>query len=58
MVTVPYERLDLNIEEDLIDEIARVYGLTQIKAQLPPKGTKSKSFFRIYFESKYSGYIY
>lgn len=29
-VTVPYWRLDINIEEDLIEEVARIYGYEQI----------------------------
>ncbi len=41
-VTVPYWRLDINIEEDLIEEVARMYGYEKIPPQklrgkLPPK---------------------
>ncbi|MBU1031761.1 phenylalanine--tRNA ligase subunit beta [Patescibacteria group bacterium] len=41
-VTVPYFRLDINIEEDLIEEIARMYGYERIKPKelsnkVPPK---------------------
>ncbi len=32
-VTVPYWRLDINIEEDLIEEVARMYGYEKIPAQ-------------------------
>lgn len=31
-VTVPYWRLDINIEEDLIEEVARMYGYEKIPA--------------------------
>ncbi|MFC1775701.1 hypothetical protein ACFLY0_02535 [Patescibacteria group bacterium] len=31
VVTVPTERLDLRIKEDLIEEIGRVYGYANIK---------------------------
>jgi phenylalanyl-tRNA synthetase beta chain len=32
-VTVPYWRLDINIEEDLIEEVARMYGYEKIPAK-------------------------
>ncbi|MBI2196702.1 phenylalanine--tRNA ligase subunit beta [Candidatus Daviesbacteria bacterium] len=32
-VTVPYFRLDINIEEDLIEEVARMYGYEKIPPQ-------------------------
>lgn len=38
-VTVPYWRLDINIEEDLIEEVARIYGYEKI----PPKKLEGKS---------------
>ncbi len=34
-VTIPHERLDLRIKEDLIEEIARIRGLSNIKGILP-----------------------
>ncbi len=36
IVTPPTVRMDLAIEEDLVEEIARQYGLKQIPAILPP----------------------
>lgn len=41
-VAVPYFRLDINIEEDLIEEVARIYGYEQIpskplEGELPEK---------------------
>ncbi len=35
IVTVPSHRFDLSIEEDIAEEIARLYGLNQIEAVLP-----------------------
>ncbi len=32
-VTVPYWRLDVNIEEDLIEEVARIYGYEKIEGK-------------------------
>lgn len=37
-VEVPYWRLDINIEEDLIEEVARIYGYEKI----PPKKLEGK----------------
>ncbi len=34
-ITPPYERLDLVIPEDIIDEIGRIYGLNNIKSIVP-----------------------
>ncbi len=34
-VTVPTRRLDISIEEDLIEEVSRVYGVDNIKSTLP-----------------------
>ena len=34
-VTVPSRRLDLKIEEDIIEEIGRIYGIDNIKGKLP-----------------------
>ena len=37
MVTVPFERLDLRIKEDLIEEIGRIYGYENIGSDTPKK---------------------
>lgn len=34
-VTVPSRRLDVNIKEDLIEEVGRIYGVDNIEAKLP-----------------------
>ncbi len=42
-VQVPYWRLDINIEEDLIEEITRIYGFEKIPAkELPEVANKQK----------------
>ncbi len=35
VVTVPHERLDVRRKEDLIEEVARIYGYEKIPAKLP-----------------------
>ena len=35
LVTVPMRRLDISIEEDLIEEIGRMYGMDKIEGKLP-----------------------
>lgn len=37
VLTIPFERLDLGIREDIIEEIGRVYGYEHIKGLLPPQ---------------------
>lgn len=36
VVTPPYFRLDIEIEEDLVEEVARMYGYENIKAKMLP----------------------
>lgn len=36
-LTVPFERLDLTIKEDIVEEIGRIYGYEHVKGVLPPK---------------------
>lgn len=35
IVSIPNRRLDLNIEEDLIEEVGRLYGYDKLKGELP-----------------------
>ncbi len=34
-VTVPSRRIDISIEEDLVEEVGRIYGMDNIKGKLP-----------------------
>jgi phenylalanyl-tRNA synthetase beta chain len=36
-VTAPFERTDLEIEANYIDEIGRIYGLSKVQSVIPPK---------------------
>lgn len=45
-VTVPSRRLDINIKEDLIEEIGRIYGMDNIKGKLPTFSSKLGTFDR------------
>lgn len=52
-ISVPDERLDIRIQEDVIEEIARVYGLSNIEGKLPiiPKRDTIVSLHkRLYYE--------
>jgi len=53
VVTIPEERLDLRIKEDIIEEMGRIYGLNNIKSILPildkKIGLPNK---RLYWENK------
>ena len=43
-VTVPTRRLDVNIKEDLIEEVGRIYGINNIKGTLPKLSIKEGSY--------------
>lgn len=43
-VTVPTRRIDISIEEDLIEEVSRVYGVDNIKSTLPIFESKPGSY--------------
>lgn len=52
-VTVPSERLgDMNIQEDIIEEIARVYGYENIPSILPTLTNNSHSFINDFYWEK------
>lgn len=52
-VTVPSQRLnDIEIEEDIIEEIARVYGYENLPSILPPLANKSYSFVNNFYWEK------
>ena len=43
-VTVPTRRLDIKIEEDLIEEVGRIYGIDNIQGKLPVFSSKLGTF--------------
>lgn len=52
IVTVPTERLDIRIKEDLIEEVARVRGLASIPSILPSLTRKGVVHKRMQYENK------
>jgi phenylalanyl-tRNA synthetase beta chain len=51
-LTIPYERLDLAIPEDIVEEVGRLYGYEKIENQLPPGGVKAVIDKRNYYREK------
>lgn len=51
-VTVPKERLDIRIKEDLAEEIGRIIGYDAVKATLPKLSGKGLPHKRLYYETK------
>lgn len=43
-VTVPTRRIDISIKEDLVEEVARIYGIDKISGTLPHLPTKRGSY--------------
>jgi phenylalanyl-tRNA synthetase beta subunit len=52
VITVPDERLDIRIKEDLIEEVARIKGLSSIPGTLLQLGRKGLPHKRLFYESK------
>jgi phenylalanyl-tRNA synthetase beta chain len=48
-LTIPYERLDLTIAEDIVEEIGRIYGYEKIKGILPPITSKVPSVLPAFY---------
>jgi phenylalanyl-tRNA synthetase beta chain len=51
-LTIPFERLDLVIREDIVEEIGRIYGYEHIQGILPPKTDKSALILPMYYLSE------
>ena len=51
-VAVPFERLDLEIKEDLIEEIGRIYGYDKIKSVLPEETAPRQVNKILYYQNK------
>ncbi len=52
VVTVPNERLDVRIKEDLIEEVGRIMGYDGIVGTLPKLSKKGLPHKRLYYETK------
>ncbi|OGD68958.1 hypothetical protein A2996_01040 [Candidatus Campbellbacteria bacterium RIFCSPLOWO2_01_FULL_34_15] len=52
VVTVPYQRMDLRIKQDLIEEIGRIYGLENIKTLPLEKIREPKVHKGFYYANK------
>lgn len=53
VIEVPFERLDLRIKEDLIEEVGRLYGLNNIEPKLPENaGEKPEINKTLYWKEK------
>lgn len=46
-VSVPKRRIDIDIKEDLIEEVGRIYGVNNIKGKLPDIAPKMGSYDKI-----------
>ena len=44
---VPRRRMDINIKEDLIEEVGRIYGVNNIEGKLPMSPTKLGSYDKV-----------
>lgn len=51
-VTVPHDRLDIRIKEDLIEEVARVKGMSNITGVLPKINRTGMPHKRLFYENK------
>ena len=51
VVTIPDERLDIRIKEDLIEEVARMRGLSSIPSVLPKLARQGIVHKRMYYEN-------
>ena len=56
-ITVPIERLDLRIKEDLIEEIGRHYGYDKITSTLPQLEKKGLPNKRLYYANKVRSFL-
>ncbi len=43
VVTVPTRRIDIDIKEDLVEEVGRIYGVNNIQGKLPVVPMKMRS---------------
>ncbi|MGC9605806.1 MAG: phenylalanine--tRNA ligase subunit beta [Minisyncoccia bacterium] len=48
-LTIPFNRLDLAIPEDIVEEIGRIYGYEHVKGILPPKADKPVAVLPMFY---------
>jgi len=58
VVTVPFERLDIRIKEDLIEEVGRVMGYDDISGVLPKLARIGIPHKRLFYENKIKSILY
>lgn len=58
VVTVPKERLDVRIKEDLIEEIGRIIGFDTITPSLPTLNRKGLLHKRMFYENKIKNILF
>ena len=51
-LTIPFNRLDLTIPEDVVDEIGRIYGYDHVKGILPPKPVQPEAIPALFYLSE------
>ncbi len=56
-ITIPNERLDLRIKQDLIEEIGRNYGYDKIESKLPMFARKGVPHKRMYYANKVRNFL-
>lgn len=58
IVKPPFERLDLIIKQDIVDEIGRIYGLNKIKSIVPKPSTNNKFSQEYLLNEKIKDFLY
>ncbi len=48
-LTIPYERLDLVMREDIVEEVGRIYGYDKVIGVLPPKNDSQSQILPDFF---------
>jgi len=56
-VTAPFERTDINIAEDVIEEVGRVYGYSHVESVVPESVLLSELNARHYYSEKIRKYL-
>ncbi|MFC1729774.1 phenylalanine--tRNA ligase beta subunit-related protein [candidate division KSB1 bacterium] len=57
VVEVPFERLDLRIKEDLIEEVGRIYGYTNVGEEIPQKDKEASVNKKYYYAEKIRNFL-